>query len=290
MKLVAHPACEPSAKNAFGKDTVFSERTFLRRARRLVLKVGTSTLSHASGELNLGVIEHLAREISDLDSQGQEVLLVTSGAVGAGMGRLGRKNRTHDLSEKQALAAVGQGVLMHIYEKFFAEYGKVVAQVLLTREDFDNGPRAQNSRSTLLRLLDWGVIPVINENDTVAVEEIQLGDNDTLSAMVATLVGADLLLILSDVDGLYTADPRREPGARLLDRADLADLPVISAGGSGSDLGTGGMVTKLTAARLALAAGVPMVLAGGSRPGIIREVMAGERIGTLFLNSRGVDE
>lgn len=257
-------------------------RSSLPLARRIVLKVGTSTLSHPNGELNLGVIEHLAREISDLHSQGKEILLVTSGAVGAGLGRLGRKNRTRDLAEKQALAAVGQGVLMHIYEKFFAEYGKVVAQVLLTREDFEHAPRAANCRNTLQKLLSWEVIPVINENDTVAVEEIQLGDNDTLSARVAVLVGADLLIILSDIDGLYTSDPRLDPTARRLDWVDLSQLSGISAGGSGSPLGTGGMQTKLTAARIALSANVPMVLAGGSQPGVLRDIVAGKDVGTFF--------
>lgn len=259
-----------------------AQRLALAAAKRIVLKVGTSTLSHPSGELNLGVIEHLAREISDLHSQGRQVLLVTSGAVGAGMGRLGRKTRTRDLAEKQALAAVGQGVLMHIYEKFFSEYGKVVAQVLLTREDFEHAPRAANCRNTLDKLLGWRVIPVINENDTVAVEEIQLGDNDTLSARVAVLVEADLLIILSDIDGLYTADPRLDPGARRLDWVDLSQLPEIKAGGSGSALGTGGMQTKLTAARIALSANVPMVLAGGGHPGVIHEIIAGKQVGTLF--------
>ncbi len=256
----------------------------LSHVQRLVIKVGTSSLTHKSGKLNLAQVERLVREAADLANQGLQVVLVTSGAVGAGMGKLGFKQKPRTMPEKQAAAAVGQGLLMHMYEKMFAEYGHVVAQVLLTRDDLADRRRFLNARNTLLTLLGYGVIPIVNENDTVAVDEMRVGDNDTLSALVAGLVDAELLVLLSDIDGLYTADPRVDPGARF--------IPVVheithelegQAGGAGSSLGTGGMGTKLHAARIAISSGIPMVIANGSRDGVVRQVLSGTPPGTLFI-------
>ena len=198
------------------------ERKTLMEAKRIVVKVGTSTLTHNTGKPNLFRIEQLAMELADLANQGKEIILVSSGAVGAGMDRLGLQERPKTIPEKQAAAAVGQGLLMHVYEKAFSEYGQVVAQVLLTREDSVNRSRYANSRNTLLTLLAYGVIPIVNENDAVAIEELKIGDNDTLSAMVANIVDADLLIILSDIDGVYTANPQTDLKRRL-----FMSLPIL---------------------------------------------------------------
>ena len=264
-------------------------RSNIPAAHRIVVKVGTSTLSHNTGKLNFQRIEKLIRELADLANQGKQIILVTSGAVGAGMDRLGLKEKPKTIPEKQAAAAVGQGILMHIYEKIFGEYGQAVGQVLLTREDSVNRKRFTNSRNTLLTLLNMGVIPIINENDAVAVDELKIGDNDTLSAMVASIVEADLLIILSDVDGVYTANPQTDPNAVLL--SEITDItPAIEelAGGPGSLRGTGGMHTKIQAAKIAVNSGVVMVIASGGRDGIVREVLQGSNVGTLFVpkNSR----
>lgn len=251
--------------------------------RRVVVKVGTSSVNHPNGKPNLSQIESLVRQLVDLYNQGREVLLVTSGAVGAGVGKLGLKGRPKTIPEKQAAAAVGQGVLMHIYEKIFAEYGVSVGQVLLTREDFSDRRRFLNARNALCTLLRFDVIPVINENDTVAVDEIKLGDNDNLSALVAGLVDADILFLLSDVDGLYTADPRKDSTARLID--DVYEItPDIEAlaGEAGSCMGTGGMATKLQAARIAMHSGVVTVIAEAGKKDVLRRVISGERDRTVF--------
>ncbi|WP_066636399.1 glutamate 5-kinase [Desulfolucanica intricata] len=253
------------------------------RFKRLVVKVGSSSLAHSTGKLNLFQFEQLAIQLADLYNQGKEVLLVTSGAIGAGLGKLGIKRRPKTIPEKQAAAAVGQGVLMQMYEKFFAEYGVTVGQVLLTREDFSDRSRFLNARNTLHALLSMGVIPIINENDTVAVEEIKLGDNDTLSALVAGLVDAELLILLSDIDGLYTADPRKEPTATIISEIEEITEEIENlAGGAGSQLGTGGMATKLQAARIAMHSGTAMVIARAGEKNIIRRVVAGEPVGTVF--------
>ncbi|MEW8977019.1 MAG: glutamate 5-kinase [Symbiobacterium sp.] len=258
-------------------------RERLRHCKRVIIKVGTSTLTHPGGHLHLGRMEALVRQIADLHFEGRQVVLVTSGAVGAGLGRLGLAERPQEVAAKQALAAVGQGLLMQRYEGLFGEYGLVVGQVLLTREDLEDGARRTSAAQVMERLLAWGVIPIVNENDTVTSEEIRVGDNDTLSARVAALIGADLLILLSDVDGLYPADPHLHPG--------LAPLAVVSpdddldrmAGGAGSANGTGGMVTKVAAARICAAHGIPMVLACGERAGVLRSILAGEEVGTLFV-------
>ncbi|OPX87933.1 MAG: Glutamate 5-kinase [Pelotomaculum sp. PtaB.Bin104] len=251
--------------------------------KRVVVKVGTSSVNYPNGKPNLFQIECLVRQLVDLYNQGKEVLLVTSGAVGAGAGKLGLKGRPKTIPEKQAAAAVGQGVLMHIYEKIFAEYGVAVGQVLLTREDFSDRRRFLNARNALCTLFRFGVIPVINENDTVAVDEIKLGDNDNLSALVAGLVDAEILFLLSDVEGLYTADPRKDPAARLIE--DVYEItPEIEelAGEAGSTMGTGGMTTKLQAARVAMHSGVVTVIAAAEKKDVLRRVIAGERDRTVF--------
>lgn len=259
-------------------------RESLGEAKRIVVKVGTSTLTHSTGKLNLQGIEKLVRELSDLANQGKQIILVSSGAVGAGMDRLGLKEKPKTIPEKQATAAVGQGILMHTYEKLFGEYGQVVAQVLLTREDSVNRSRYANCRNTFMTLLAMGVIPIVNENDAVAVDELKIGDNDTLSAMVASIVEADVLIILSDIEGLYTANPQSDPGATLISEvADITPAVEALAGGPGSAQGTGGMQTKIQAARIAVNSGVVMVIAAGTRPGTVREVLGGAAVGTIFL-------
>ncbi len=260
-------------------------RSNIPTAKRIVVKVGTSTLSHSTGKLNFQRIERLVRELADLANQGKEIILVTSGAVSAGMDRLGLKEKPKTIPEKQAAAAVGQGILLHTYEKIFGEYGQIVAQVLLTREDSVNRKRYANSRNTLLTLLSMGVIPIINENDAVAVDELKIGDNDTLSAMVASIVDADLLIILSDVEGVFTANPQSDPTAALI--PEIGDItPEIEdlAGGPGSMRGTGGMYTNIQAAKIAVNSGVVMVIASGFRDGVVREVLSGSNVGTLFLS------
>ncbi len=260
-------------------------RESLTEAGRIVVKVGTTTLSHSTGKLNFMRIEKLVRELSDLANQGKEILLVTSGAVGAGMDRLGLKEKPKTIPQKQAAAAVGQGILMHTYEKLFAEYGQVVAQVLLTRADSVNRKHYANSRNTLLTLLDMGVIPVINENDAVSIDELKIGDNDTLSALVASIVDADLLIILSDVEGVYTANPQDDPAATLIPEIN-GITPEIEAlaGGAGSMRGTGGMQTKIQAAKIAVNSGVAMVIASGAKDGVVRAIVNGEPVGTIFLS------
>lgn len=255
----------------------------LGAVKRVVVKVGSSSLIYPTGRPNLSQMEQLVRQLADLHNQGKDVLLVTSGAIGVGQHRLGYTRRPKTIPEKQAAAAVGQGMLVHVYEKFFAEYGVTVGQVLLTREDFSDRRRFLNARNTMYTLLRLGVVPVINENDTVAVEEIKLGDNDNLAALVATLVDGDLLILLSDIDGLYDADPRQCAEAKLIDEVtgitpELENL----AGGAGTHLGTGGIVTKLQAARIAMHSGIITVLARSSEPDVVRRVVAGEPLGTVF--------
>lgn len=260
-----------------------SARDQLRFAKRIVVKVGTSTLTHPSGGMNLHRIEHLVRELIDEANQGKDILLVSSGAIAAGMNALGLAERPASVPARQALAAIGQGALLHIYEKFFHEYGRTMAQVLLTKENAARHHQYMNSRNALLALLGMNVIPVINENDAVAVDEIKIGDNDNLSAVVAALVDADALIILSDIDGVYTANPRTDTSARL-----ISEIPEITpevehiAGGAGSAQGTGGMQTKIEAAKIAQNAGVTMVIARGDEDGIVRSILHGEEVGTLF--------
>ncbi len=253
------------------------------KAERIVVKVGTRLLTHDTGQLNLAYMERLVRELADLKNQGKQIVLVTSGSIGAGMGRLGMRRRPETIPEKQAAAAVGQGMLIQLYEKLFLEYGQVVAQVLLTRADFMGRRRYLNAGNTLLTLLRWGVVPVINENDTVSVEEIKLGDNDQLSALVAGLCDADMLVILTTVPGLCEADPLLSPGARLI--SEVRDItPRIRgyAAGTGDDLATGGMTTKVQAAEIAANSGVGLYIACGRDPGVLNRILKGENPGTYF--------
>ena len=259
------------------------------RRLRVVVKVGTSTLTHDTGRLNLYNMERLARTLSDLAGMGHEVVLVSSGAIAIGTAKLGLPERPQALRDKQAVAAVGQCMMMHLYDKLFGEYNRVVAQILLTGEDVDAPVRAGHLRNTFSSLLERGVIPVVNENDSVSSAEIEtgqckvLGDNDTLSAMVAQLCGAGLLVLLSDIDGLYDADPRTHPDAKLIHRvAEITPALRAAAGGAGSWRGTGGMATKLHAAELAMEAGIDMVISNGSRPEDLYGIVAGAEIGTCF--------
>ena len=245
--------------------------------------MGSSSISYDNGKPNLTRLELLVRELSDLHNSGIEVILVSSGAIGVGVNRLGFSKRPKNIPEKQAAAAVGQGLLMHIYEKLFSEYGVTVGQVLLTREDFSCRTRFLNARNTLYALMGLGVIPIINENDTVAVDEIKLGDNDNLAALVGGLVDTELLILLSDVNGLYSCDPRVNKDAGLIPEVcEITDEIENLAGGAGSCLGTGGMSTKIQAAKVAINSGFVTVLANSSEKDVVRRIMAGENIGTIF--------
>ena len=255
---------------------------------RLVVKIGSNILSAKEGGLDERRMRAIADDVCRALEAGHEVAVVSSGAVAAGMSRLGIKGRPADIRLKQAAAAVGQSQLMWLYEKVFSGNGKKVAQILLTRDVFTDRARYINSKNTILTLIGLGVVPIINENDTVAMDEIRFGDNDQLAALVASLLGADRLMILSDVDGLYTADPRRDPGARL--------IPVVSeitremektAGGVGSSVGTGGMYSKILAARIAMSAGISVNIINGRKSGLLMEVLQGEQYGTLFHTESG---
>ena len=251
---------------------------------RIVVKVGTSTLAYPTGHMNIRRVEQLCKVMSDLKNAGNEMILVSSGAIGMGVGKLFLKERPKDIPTKQAAAAVGQCELMYTYDKLFAEYDHPVAQILLTGNDFEHDDRRQNFHNTIFRLLELNVLPVINENDTVATEEIAIGDNDTLAAIVASEVNADLLILLSDIDGLYTADPRQNPDAKLIPVVpEVNDEIRELAGGHGSDLGTGGMVTKLRAASIVTENGCDMVIANGEHPEYLYEIAEGRDIGTRFL-------
>lgn len=251
---------------------------------RIVIKVGTSTLAHATGQLNIRRVERLCKVMSDLKNAGHELILVSSGAIGMGIGKLSLKQRPADMATKQAAAAVGQCELMYTYDKLFSEYHHTVAQILLTGADLNDGERRDNFHRTLFRLLELGALPIINENDTVATEEISIGDNDSLGAIVAVNANADLLILLSDIDGLYDADPHNRPDARLIPVVGALTEEVLAlAGGAGSPLGTGGMATKLHAAQLAVGAGIDMVIANGADPEVLYRIVDGEAIGTRFV-------
>lgn len=248
----------------------------------IVFKVGTTTLVHDNGKLNVSRMEKLVRVLSDLKNQGKDIILVTSGAIGVGAGRLGVKNKK-DIKIKQALAAVGQGILMQFYEKLFSEYNTTVAQILLTKEDVEKGLRRQNAINTIRALLDFDIIPIINENDTVAVDEIVFGDNDTLSAVVAKLIGADLLILLSDIDGLYTGIPSEEGTSKIPVIEHITPEIEALAGGSQTQFGTGGMKSKIMAAKIATQAGIAMAIINGENPEFIYDVLAGKNPGTFFV-------
>ena len=265
---------------------MLSRTTFVKDLKRIVIKVGTTTLTHESGLINLGRMEKLVRFMSDLHNEGYEVVLVTSGAIGAGMGKLNLAERPKTIPEKQAVAAVGQVALIHMYQKIFSEYGKNIAQLLLTKDDIENRKRFLNARNAFFAIFSQNVIPIVNENDAVTIDEIKVGDNDTLSALVASLVDADLLIILSDIDGLYTANPKEVPDAQLISIVENIDSDIRKiATGSGSKFGTGGMATKIKAAEICTSSGINMVIAKGENPEIMKRIISGEDVGTIFLKN-----
>lgn len=254
---------------------------------RIVIKIGTSTLAHPTGHLNIRRVEQLCRIMSDIKNAGHELILVSSGAIGMGVGKLGLRERPKDIPSKQAAAAVGQCELMYTYDKLFSEYHHTVAQLLITGDDTASDTRRFNFTNTLNRLLELGALPIINENDTVATDEIVIGDNDTLAAIVARSVHADMLILLSDIDGLYTADPHTHPEAKLLHHvAKIDDRIREIAGISSSAQGTGGMVTKLHAADICLGCGCKMVIANGNNPGNLYDILEGKPVGTTFSEER----
>ncbi|SHK09267.1 glutamate 5-kinase [Clostridium cavendishii DSM 21758] len=255
--------------------------------KRIVVKVGTSTLTHDDGNVNLESIEKLSRVLSDLANSGKEVILVSSGAIGVGCSKLGLKERPSSTKGKQAVAAVGQCELMNIYSKFFEKYNHTVAQILLTRNVVEDEHMRNNVCNTFETLLEMGIIPIVNENDTVSIDEIEnmcnFGDNDTLSAIVSKLTKADLLVILSDIDGFYDCDPRKNSDSKLIKEiVEITNEIEACAGGAGTDMGTGGMVTKLSAAKIANSSGVNMILTNGKEPKVLLGILDGEEIGTLF--------
>lgn len=264
---------------------MLTERKTLLAAKRVVVKVGSSTITYPNGKRNFSRIDRLARELADLQNQGKEMILVTSGAVAVGVDRLGLPCKPATIPGKQAAAAVGQGVLMHTYEKFFADYGQTVAQVLLTKTESVDRHRYANSRNTFMELLKQRVIPIVNENDVVALDELKIGDNDNMSALVAGIVDADLVIILSDIDGLYTANPQTHPEAKLVPLVtEITPAIEASAGGVGSARGTGGMATKIQAAKAATSSGIHLVIASGAEKDAVSRILAGENIGTLFVS------
>ncbi len=268
------------------------ERKKLRDKKRIVVKIGSSSLTHPeTGELNLLKIEKLVRILCDLKGEGKDVVLVSSGAIAAGRQALGGQKRLVSISEKQAYAAVGQARLMMVYQKLFSEYNHVAAQVLLTKDTMTNEVSRYNAQNTFDELMNLGSVPIVNENDTVSTHEIQFGDNDRLSAIVAALIGADLLILLSDIDGLYSDDPRKNPNAKFIGLVEeiTPDLLAMGKATSGSDVGTGGMSAKLAAARIATDSGSDMIIANGENVEVIQELMEGKEKGTLFMAHSNLD-
>lgn len=254
---------------------------------RIVVKIGTSTLTHSTGCLNIRRIEKLCEVISDLKNAGHEPILVSSGAIGMGVGKLSLKSRPQDIPTKQAAAAVGQCELMYTYDKLFSEYRHTVAQILLTEHDVNDSTRRMNFHNTLTRLLELGCIPIINENDTVATEELGIGDNDTLAAIVSVSISADLLVLMSDIDGLYTSDPHKDKNAVLIKSVTEITPEIIAlAGGKGSELSTGGMATKLRAAQIAISEGTDMIITNGDNPAALYDIVDGIEVGTKFWSKK----
>lgn len=259
----------------------------IRNAKRIVFKVGTSTLTHENHKMDLRRIEKLCRVLSDLKNMGKEVVLVSSGAISAGVAKLGLDHRPRSTEEKQAMAAVGQCELMQIYEHFFSIFGHTVAQMLLTKEVMDSPVAHGNAENTFRMLLGMGCLPIVNENDSISFDEIEFGDNDTLSACVALICRADALVILSDIDGLYDKDPHKDPSAHLISTVPCIDEAVMAcAGDSASNRGTGGLITKLRAGKTVTEAGIPMFIVNGEDPAILYELLEGEEVGTYFMAKR----
>ena len=258
-------------------------RESLKKAKKIVIKVGTSTLVYPNGNLNLSLINKLSMVLSDLNNQGKDVILVSSGAIGVGSNTMKFKKRPTETREKQAAAAIGQAALMHIYQNNFSEYGKITAQILLTRDDFKPGERKTNTTNTIKTLLEYGVIPIINANDTISTAELGFSDNDTLSASVAVLIKADLLILLTDIDALYDKNPKTNKKAKRIPYVEKASDDVADVkGGKGSEFSVGGMETKLAAAKECYKAGVIMAIADGSRPQNVSDIIDGVDIGTVF--------
>ena len=250
---------------------------------RIVVKIGTSTLAHSTGHLNIRLVEQLCKILSDIKNSGHQVIMVSSGAIGMGVGKLGLRSRPTDIPTKQAAAAVGQCELMYTYDKLFSEYHHTVAQLLITGDDVASAERHENFSNTINRLLELDALPIINENDTVSTAELGIGDNDTLAAIVAQSVSADLLVLLSDIDGLYTADPHTDPDAKLISKVTVLDESITAlAGGSNGKQGTGGMVTKLHAAKICMDCGCDMVIANGANPENLYDILDGKAVGTRF--------
>jgi len=266
----------------------FDRKSYLKGIRRIVVKIGTSSITHGTGLLNLKMIESLSRQLADIHNRGIDVTLVSSGAIGAGMGRLNLRERPETIPEKQAAAAVGQVVLIHMYQKYMSEYGKIIAQILLTKDDLADRTRFLNARNTAFSLLEQKVIPILNENDAVVTDEIKygnkIGDNDTLSALMVSLMDAELLIILSDIDGLYDSNPSENPDAQLISVVpEITEAVLEMAGGSSSKFGTGGMATKIKAGQIATSTGADMVIARSSLEQVLYKIIEGEDVGTLFL-------
>ena len=258
------------------------------KKKRVVVKIGSSSLNRGeTGNLNFTKLEHLVRELCDMRNRGMDVCLVSSGAIAVGRQTIGLNERPKDISTKQACAAVGQARLMMTYQRMFAEYNQIAGQILMTKNTMVNPVSRANAKNTFDELFHLGVIPVVNENDTVSTYEMQFGDNDTLSALVASMVGADLLILLSDIDGLYTGDPRNNPDAQLIDTV-FSITPEIKelAGTKGTTLGTGGMITKIHAAEIAMDAGIDMIIANGTRPELLYKILDGDKVGTKFIGRK----
>ena len=254
---------------------------------RIAVKVGTSTLTHATGRMDIRRVEAMCKVLCDIKNAGHELILISSGAIGMGVGKMNLPARPEDMPSKQAMAAIGQCELMYVYDKLFSEYSHVVAQILLTGEDFRDERRHRNFSNTIGRLLSLGVIPIINENDTVSTEEVAVGDNDTLGALVAVSAQAELLVVLTDIDGLYTADPRKDPSAaRIPVVREITPEILAAAGGRGSARGTGGMATKLAAAGICMEAGVDMLIVNGADPAVLYDAVGGRPVGTRFIGRR----
>ena len=250
---------------------------------RIVVKIGTSTLTHKTGCLNIRCVENICKVLSDIKNSGHQIILVSSGAIGMGVGKLSLKAKPTDIPTKQAAAAIGQCELMYTYDKMFAEYNCTIAQILITAEDFSHSDRFQNFSNTVERLLEFNVLPIINENDSVSTSEIKFGDNDTLSAQVAKNIKADLLILLSDIDGLYTADPHTTSSAKLIEVVEKLTPEMLALGsGAGSELGTGGMKTKLEAAKICTESGLDMVITNGQNPTALYDILDGKNVGTNF--------
>lgn len=253
---------------------------------RVVIKIGTSTLAHKTGKLNIRAFEELTKVISNLKNSGIEVILVSSGAIGMGIGKIGLTSKPQDIPTKQAAAAIGQCELMYMYDKYFGEYHHTVAQMLITANDFEDAEKHANLANTLARLLELGALPIVNENDTVSTAELSIGDNDTLSALVAVDAKADLLILVSDIEGLYTADPHKDKDAKLISVVDNVDEVLALGEGAVSVLGTGGMATKLHAAKIVTESGMDMVIINGAKPKLLYDVLEGKPVGTKFLRKK----